>query len=227
MTDMELKGFGAFEIKNEESGEVEAIVATLNEVDRDQDVFLPGSIAEGSPVVLSDYDHSVVLKRERPAGKGAIHLVGDKAVLKGQFFLGTILGRDAFERVKGMGSDGQWSLGFKTTKALAPTAEWQTKGARRLIAETKIWETSPVLVGAQFGTTTLNVKNEKPAHQPNVLRCGCGRVLGESPEPMLFVGKAAELAEVKAPLPRDVRFCKKCGEFAVYLPTASLTGKAA
>lgn len=227
--DLELKSFGGMEVTDGDKGEVQAVVATLNVVDRDRDVFLPGSFPAAAPVVLSDFDHSVVLKRDPPVGKGIITVVEDKAILTGQFFLGTIRGRDTFERVRGMGPEGQWSIGFsrKAVKSAALTPEWRVKGASRLIAGVRPWEASPVLVGAGVDTATIAVKGEGAAPTANILRCGCGRVLGEAPDPMVFVGNAGELAEVKVAMPRDVRFCVKCRAFAIYVPQDTLTKGAA
>lgn len=227
--DMEIKGFGAFEVKDADKGEVEAIVATLNVVDRDKDVFLPGALPAESKVHISDYRHSVVFDGAAPVGKGLLTVEGDLAIFRGAYLMGTERGREAFHLVKGLGQDIDWSFGFPRDYQTAPvTKEWQAKGARRLIAAgVKPFEVSPVRVGGGVGTRTLAAKEAKMETNIHRVVCDCGRVLGESPDRLVFVGKAKELAEVKVAGPRDVRYCKSCARHAVYVPAAALTKPAA
>jgi len=158
--DLEMKSFGPFEVKNEDRGEVVAIVATLGVVDKDGDVILSGAVpAGGSKVKLSGYDHDTVLKSMPPAGKGVITEEGDHLVFRGKFFMSTERGREAFNTTKELGSEGEWSFGFpKATKNATLTDEWRTKGAKRLIAGMEPIEASPVFVGAGWGTQTLLTK---------------------------------------------------------------------
>ena len=76
-------------------------------------------------------------------------------------------------------------------------------------------------------TRTVSAKEQQPP-PPEVHRviCNCGRVLGEATEPMLYVSKAADLAGVQVKGPRDARFCKRCGAFAVFVPVRTLTARA-
>ena len=171
--DLEIKSFGPFEIKSEAQGEVMAVVATLNVVDKDGDVILPGAVPPGgSKVKLSGFDHDTVLKSLPPVGRGMITEQGDKLVFEGKFFMSTERGREAFNYVREMGADGEWSFGFpRATKNATLTDEWRTKGAKRLIAGMAPFEASPVFVGAGFGTGTLLTKSadsepETPAEPP-------------------------------------------------------------
>jgi len=162
MSDVELKSFGPFAIKSEDRGEVEAIVATLGVVDKDGDVILPGAVGPlGARVKLSGYDHDVITKGAPPAGKGVITEEGDKLVFRGKFFMSTDHGRNAFHTTKELGEEGEWSFGFpKNVKTAQVTDEWRAKGAKRMIAELKAIEASPVFVGAGWGTQTVAVKSE-------------------------------------------------------------------
>lgn len=155
---MDLKGFGPFEIKDETKGEVEAVVNTLGIVDRDRDVILHGAIADGAVVKMSAYGHDVVIGNAPPAGKGTISIDGDRVVFRGNFFMATTRGRDAFETVKALGSDGEWSIGFNNIKTAELTDEWKDQGARRLISSVDIVEVSPVFIGSNPRTATLAVK---------------------------------------------------------------------
>lgn len=157
--DVQTKSLGAFEIKDAEKGEVEAIVATLNAVDHDGDVILPGAIRDGSTVKLSAYGHDVITKKEAPVGLATISVIGDQAILKGRFFLNTARGREAFETVKALGPDGEWSIGFRPDQTAPVTKAWQAKGASRLLSSITLVETSPVFIGASLDTGTLRVKS--------------------------------------------------------------------
>lgn len=161
--DVEVKSFGPLEIKDAELGEVTAVVATLGVVDKDGDVILPGALpAGGAKVKLSGYGHDLVLARQAPAGKGVIVEIGDKLVLQGKFFKSTERGREAFNTVKEMGPDSEWSIGFPPkVKTGELTAELKAAGARRAIAGFSPIEASPVLVAAGVGTGTVSVKEEQ------------------------------------------------------------------
>lgn len=156
-TTVELKGVGALEIKNEDKGEVEAVIATLGVVDKDGDVIVAGSIPSGAKVKMSSYGHNVVFG-EIPVGKGTLDIRGDKAVFKGRMFLTTQRGREVFDVLKEMGSDQEWSFGFKVRGAEVPDDEWRAKGAARMLTKLDAFEVSPVLEGAGIGTHTVGVK---------------------------------------------------------------------
>lgn len=162
--DMELKTFGALEIKDADQGEVVAVVATLGVVDKDGDVILPGAIPPNSAVKMSAYGHDVVIDGASPVGKGTISEEGTAAVFRGRFFLTTQRGREAFNTVKELGPDSQWSFGFpRGVKTESLTEEWRTKGARRIISGMLPIEASPVFVGAGIGTHTVMAKAAEDA----------------------------------------------------------------
>lgn len=162
---LETKAFGAFEVKDAERGEVTAIVATLNVVDRDGDVILPGAIADGTRVKLSAYNHDIIYEDRAPAGVGTITTKGDQVMLDAQFFMDTTRGRDAFHTAKGLGTEGEWSIGFprKAVESATMTEGWRSKGARRIIAKMPVIEASPVFVGAGIGTQTVAAKAAEDA----------------------------------------------------------------
>ncbi len=166
--DLEMKSFGPFEVKSEDRGEVEAVVATLGVVDKDGDVIMPGAFPiGGSKVKLSGYGHDVVLEGAAPVGKGVVVEEHGRAIFKGQFFMSTQRGREAFHTTKELGAEGEWSFGFpKDVKAADLTDEWKAKGARRIIKGLVPVEASPVFVGAGWGTGTLSTKAaEEPVAQ--------------------------------------------------------------
>lgn len=155
---MQTKTFGRLEIKEGDKGEVTAVVSVLNVVDRDKDVILPGAIPNGTRVKLSAYGHGVVLYDEPPAGKGILEIVGEEVRFRGQYFMETQAGRDAFAVVKGLGEDGEWSIGFLNVQTKPLTPEWKAQGARRVITGIDVVEVSPVFMGANQLTETIGTK---------------------------------------------------------------------
>ena len=155
--DLATKAFGALEIKDADKGEVEAVVATLNTVDRDREVILPGAIKDGAKVKLSAYGHGAVFG-SLPVGKGALHINKDSVVFRGKYFLSTSAGRDAFETLKGFGGDQEWSFGFRVIDAENASDEWTKQGAFRVLKKLEPFEVSPVLMGAGVGTRTVAMK---------------------------------------------------------------------
>lgn len=151
---MDHKGLGQFEVKDETKGEVEAVFATLNVKDHDNDVTLPGAFENGAEVVISAYGHKS-WEGALPVGKGTISEVGNTVRMKGQFFLNTAAGRDTFEVVKQLGAKGEWSYGFGVDQS--EPGEHEGKSVRFLKKMT-VHEVSPVLRGAGMGTTTTYAK---------------------------------------------------------------------
>jgi hypothetical protein len=189
---LDLKSFGGFEIKDADKGEVTAIVATLGVVDRDGDVFLPGSIPDGVTVKLSAYGHDIIEMDEPPVGIGKLVVKGDKALFDGRFFMTTTRGRDAFFTTKELGSDSEWSFGFvrSLTKTAPMTDEWNAQGARRLITSVVPMEASPVFIGAGIGTETLITKAKEDEDAPPDPAIEAARLENER--------KARELANANA-----------------------------
>lgn len=156
---IETKSISDFEIKDADRGEVVAVVSTMNVVDRDRDVILSGAIRDGSVVKLSAYEHDVITEGKAPVGRGVISIVGDRAILNAKYFMSTERGRDAFNTVKEMGADSEWSIGFgKSVQTMPMTDEWKAKGARRLISGLDLREASPVFMGANGLTATVSTK---------------------------------------------------------------------
>lgn len=152
---MDSKSLLSVEIKDAEKGEVEAVFATLNVKDKDDDVTIPGAFDSGAEVIISSYNHGV-WKGALPVGKGVIHEVGDSVVMKGQFFMDTQSGRDTFSVVKALGTKQEWSYGFD----VVDSAPGEHKGENvRYLKKMAVHEVSPVLRGAGIGTRTTYAKN--------------------------------------------------------------------
>ncbi len=162
--DFQTKALDGFEIKNVDRGEVVAVVSTLDHVDRDGDVILSGAIPHGSTVKLSAYGHDVITEGRPPVGHGVVNIEGNRAVLNARYFMSTERGRDAFNTVRELGSESEWSIGFsKQVKTSPMTDAWKAKGARRLIAGLVLYEASPVFMGANAQTGTVSAKAAQAA----------------------------------------------------------------
>lgn len=151
------KSLSRVEIKDADKGEITAVFATLNVIDSDNDVTVPGAFADGAKVRISAYGHTS-WQGALPVGKGVIHEDGDQAVFSGRFFLDTPEGKDTFTVVKELGADGlqEFSYGYDAVKYSFGEHEGQQV---RFLEELKVHEVSPVLLGAGVGTRLLTAKS--------------------------------------------------------------------
>jgi hypothetical protein len=154
---MQTKAFAVrgVEIKDASRGEIKAVFATLNVVDRDGDVTVKSAFRDGAPVRISAYNHGS-WEGALPVGKGVIRVTDNEAILEGQFFMKTTHGRDTFETVKEMAELQEFSYGFHVTDS--EPGELEGKSVR-IIKGVDVAEVSPVLLGAGIGTRTLGLKN--------------------------------------------------------------------
>ncbi len=144
---------------SEVEGKVEAVFSVFNTIDSDGDVVLPNSIKSGygdkGVAMVWGHDWKDVI------GRGEIIQDNDKAVFKGEFIMDTERGREAYNTVKAMGDLQQWSFGYEVVDS--EKGAFQKDGMEtqdvRYLKELKVWEVSPVLVGANQETYTLAVKN--------------------------------------------------------------------
>jgi len=150
-----------FDIKtiDEVEGKVEAVFSVFNEIDSDGDVVMPDSIKSG----YGENGVAMVWAHDwkNPIGRGEIVSDDSKAVFKGQFIMDTQAGRDAFNTVKAMGDLQQWSFGYEVLDS--ENGSFQKDGQNtqaRFLNDLKVWEVSPVLVGANQNTFTVGVKEK-------------------------------------------------------------------
>ena len=143
----------------DDSGQVEAVFSIFNSLDSDGDVVMPGAVKSGFknnqvPMVWSH-------KWDMPIGKGTIAQDDNKAIFKGEFFMDTESGKEAYNLVKNMGDMQQWSFGYKVNDsdfAKAEDKDGEETNARYL-KDLTVYEVSPVLVGANQDTYTLAIKS--------------------------------------------------------------------
>ena len=156
-----------------ETGTVKAVFSVFNEVDSDGDVVLPKSIRSGygdkGVAMVWGHDWKSVI------GKGKITQDEDAATFVGEFNMNTEAGKEAYETVKAMGDLQQWSFGFEvhdSEKGMFTKDGIDTEV--RYLKDLKVWEVSPVLVGANQNTSTVSIKNaedledEEKAIDPDV-----------------------------------------------------------
>ncbi len=143
----------------DDSGQVEAVFSIFNSLDSDGDVVMPGAVKSGFknnqvPMVWSH-------KWDMPIGKGTINQDNDKAVFKGEFFMDTESGKEAYNLVKNMGDMQQWSFGYKVDDSEYAKAEDKDGDDinARYLKDLTVYEVSPVLVGANQDTYTLAIKS--------------------------------------------------------------------
>jgi len=148
------------ELKEDQEGSFRARIATLNVVDKDGDMTLPGAFKKGREVLISAYMHGSWMGN-LPVGKATIHEEGDEVIADGEFNLKTDTGREHYEAVKFSGKLQEWSYGFKVDEAGEKDIEGQKV---RLLKKVTPFEISPVLLGAGIGTATLAIKNEKATY---------------------------------------------------------------
>lgn len=153
---MDNKQFSRVEIKDADKGEVSAVFATFNVIDKDGDVTLPGAFKDGAEAPISAYGHQS-WSGALPVGVGRIRTTATEAIFDGKFFLDTTHGRDTFVTVKELARRklGDWSYGYDSVGDYR--GEFKGKQVR-FLPEQVVHEVSPVLIGAGVNTRTLATK---------------------------------------------------------------------
>ena len=149
------------------SGEVAALIATYGVVDKDGDVTERGFFGTQDVKIVSSHSWSDVL-----LGKGVLSDSDDGAVLEGKLNLDDPDGRNLHSKLMFDMENPppliEWSYGFKVLEggSREPGKSGDPSGARRILQArpsgepgAKVYEASPVLVGAGEGTGTLAVKS--------------------------------------------------------------------
>lgn len=147
----------------DEQGAVSFVVATLNDIDKDGDVTLPGYFGEQHTVMVPVHDWNHV-----PIGKGRIYEQGDEAIAEVKLNLAIPAAKDWHEALKfdfeNQPALQEYSYGFTVLEGGSEFGEYKGRRVRFLKARpdgtpgVKVHEVSPVLVGAGNGTRTLGVK---------------------------------------------------------------------
>jgi hypothetical protein len=159
----------AIEIKDvTPQGIVVAAFSTLNVIDKDGDVTLPGFFGQQETAMVPAHDW-----RSVPLGKGTIKEIGDKAVAELKMNLDLQAAKDwhsalLFDLKNGRPLQ-EWSYGFTILPGGSSPGEFNGKQVRFLRPTpeggpgARVHEVSPVLVGAGEMTGTLAAKSAKEA----------------------------------------------------------------
>lgn len=147
-----------FKLDDGGEGKVTAVFATFDVIDKHGDITPSGAFTDGQKVLISAYNHESWYSA-MPVGKGAIRQTATEAVFEGDFFLNTTAGRDTYETVKAVGDQQEWSYGFDILKR---SYEKRDDRDVRILEALKVFEVSPVLIGAGVNTRTLAMKNAMP-----------------------------------------------------------------
>lgn len=154
---LELKDIG-------EKGEVSALIATYDVIDKDGDVTFPGFFGEQSATIVTAHNWGDIM-----LGKGTIKDTPSGAIFDGRFNLED---PDAAKLHSKLRFDLEtppplieWSYAFDIKEGGAEKADRDGTPVRNLqplpdgSPGAKVFEVSPVLLGAGEGTGTLSIKN--------------------------------------------------------------------
>lgn len=147
------KSLGRVELKIDgDAGTFRATIATLNVIDKDGDVTVPGAFRKGQEVRIAQWGHNW---GALPVGKGVIGADDHTAWVDGQFFLDTEHGKQTYLTVKGLGDLQEWSYGYYPAKYSYGEFEKQQV---RFLEDLDSIEASPVMLGVGEGTGTDMIK---------------------------------------------------------------------
>ncbi|MDD5302021.1 MAG: hypothetical protein PHS14_02845 [Elusimicrobia bacterium] len=145
-------------------GELDVVFATMGVWDKDGDLALPGFYGEQDIAFLPTHDWSHV-----PLGKGRTYEQGNEARAKIKLNLDIQAAKDWLSAIKFDLANGrpiqEYSYGFKVLEGGSEMGEQLGRRGRILKPRedatpgSKIWEVSPVLVGAGEKTRTLSAKS--------------------------------------------------------------------
>lgn len=169
-------------------GEFKAVFSTLNVIDLDKDVTVPGAFQEQDTIV-EPWNHGWTL----PAGKGSIKSNDAEAWIEGQFFMDTEVGRENYQTVKNLEALAEWSYTFDILEWGQGKFEGQEV---RFLRKLDVIGVSPVTRGAGIDTRTTAIKsNADIKNNDNEGEAPTGKPGGIGPE---VVKAQIELIELGA-----------------------------
>lgn len=151
---LERKTIAGTRLKANDAGSGTAEIATLNVIDSDGDVTLPGAFGTQHVKMIPAHDWQHV-----PIGKAKIREDGDKVLADFHLNLEIEAARDWHASLKhDLATDPplqEWSYGFGIVEASFGDFDGQEV---RFLKKLKVSEISPVLLGAGVGTHTIAIK---------------------------------------------------------------------
>lgn len=147
----------------EDDGTASWVMATLNSIDSDGDVTLPGALGEQTFSIQPAHDHSHV-----PLGKARLYEEGTEAIVEAKFNLDIPAARDWHSAIKfdlaNPPAVQEYSYGYEPKEGGTKSGTFQGQRVRFFQPKADgspgidVYETSPVLRGAGVGTRTLAAK---------------------------------------------------------------------
>lgn len=147
----------------DEDGTASWVMATLNSIDSDGDVTLPGALGEQTFSIQPAHEHTHV-----PLGKARLYEQGEEAIVEAKFNLDIPAARDWHSAIKfdleNPPSIQEYSYGYQPKDGGTKAGEFQGRRVRFFQPKADgspgidVYETSPVLRGAGVGTRTLAAK---------------------------------------------------------------------
>jgi hypothetical protein len=151
------------ELKLDTSGEgtFKAVFATMNVVDKDGDITLPGAFGNQN-VILSQYNHGSWGKGADalPIGIGQIYEEGENAIIAGEFDMNDPAAVKTYQKMKYLTEKGRKQ---EFSYALPEIDfEYREEGGNRVrvLKRIVVPEVSPVLMGAGENTRILDIKSK-------------------------------------------------------------------
>lgn len=184
-------------------GLLSVVFATMGVMDKDGDVALPGFYGQQDVAFLPTHDWSHV-----PMGKGVTREDGDQAIADIQMNLDIPAAKDWLSAIMFDLKHGkpiqEYSYGFKVLEGGSKRGDYNGQQVRYLqpreggLPGSKIWEVSPVLVGAGENTRTLTAKG---AESGSRFADECQAVL-DAADALVLRGKS--LADLRAKEGREL-----------------------
>jgi len=142
---------GAFDAKDDTQGTFSARFATLNVVDHQGDVTVPGAFGKQG-VLIEAYGHN---DKTLHVGMGEISEQGNDALVNGRFFLDTVAGKEHYSTLKNVGPLQQWSYTFEVEDSAPGVFDGKDV---RFLRKMHVIAAAPVQRGAGVNTQTLAIK---------------------------------------------------------------------
>src|SRR5688572_7073446 len=197
-----------------DKGEVTFVVATLNEVDKDGDVTLPGFFGKQHVAMVPVHDWNHV-----PIGKGLLYEQGNEVLCDVKLNLRIPAAKDWYEAIKFDYENPpalvEYSYGFDVLEGGQKSGYHNGRNVRFLqpkdngLPGVKVHEVSPVLVGAGTNTRTVSVKGRSMrinrasgATTSTVARAVKGAIPSHETK---TVSRAWDRVRTEAALPEDAR----------------------
>lgn len=148
-------------VKQIGDGTVTCVFATMNTIDKDGDVTIPGAFGSQRAKIVGAHDWQMP-----SLGYADIKEIGDEAIAQLKFYTDMATASEWFTSLKHNyenGVDQQYSYGFEIRDSSQGVFEERPV---RFLKQLKVFEISPVMLGAGIHTRTLAAKRAKPMPMP-------------------------------------------------------------